>query len=151
MTLNKYDLDIEVADAVDSICAMSGWSLQRLGLVLTEKPGLGMLGTPQAMRRDYGDESYLPFVPILPPGDDEGFDLVAFLGFLFSSLELPSNPTIDPLYDAKAFLNSPIIPGIGKIDPREEISSDDIRKAFDEFWQSIEASLNTAHSNGAKQ
>lgn len=146
-----FDLDVEVAEAVDSICAMSGWSLQRLGLVLTEKPGLGMLGTPQAMKRDYGDESYLPFVPILPPGNDEGFDLVAFLGFLFGSLELPSNPTIELLYDAKAFINSPIIPGFGRPDPTEEISPEDVRKVFDEFWQSIEESLSTTPSSDARR
>ena len=51
-----YDLDVEVAESVDSIYAMSGWSLQRMGLVMTDEPGLGMLGTPQAVKRDYGEE-----------------------------------------------------------------------------------------------
>ena len=105
-----------------------------------------MLGTPQGIKRDHGDNSYLPFVPIFPPRDDEGFDLAIFLGFLFSSLELPSNPTIDLLYNARAFIESPIIPGLGKLDSTEEISYEDVRRTFDGFWQSIEAYLTTVPS-----
>jgi len=145
-----YDLDIEMAEAVDSICAMSGWSLQRLGFVPTEDPGLGMLGIPQAIKRDYGDTEFIPFVPILPPQDDPGFDLVTFLGFLFASLELPSNPTINLLYDAPAFFDSLIIPGIGRVGIPNKISPESIRGEFEEFWQSIERSPNATPSNDSQ-
>lgn len=143
-----YDLDIEMAETVDSICAMSGWSLQRLGFTPTNEPGLGMLGTPQAIKRDYGDTGYIPFVPIFPPDNDQGFDLVAFLGFLFSALELPSNPTINLLYDAKVFLDSPIVPGIGNMQT-DEIPREDIEKEFEEFWQSMQMVLNATESERA--
>lgn len=137
-----YDLDVEVANSVDSVCVLDKWSLHRLGLVLTDKPGLGMLGTPQANKRDYGTTgNVIPLVLVLPPADDPGFDLVSFLGFLFSSLELKSNPVIELLYDAPVFLDSPIIPGIGK-GSSEDAFTAEFKTLFEKFWQAVEATQN---------
>ena len=82
----------------------------------------------------------MPFVPILPPGSDSGFDLVTFLGFLFNSLELAANPTINLLYDSKVFLDSPIIPGIGNAD-MEIASRKKTQEVFEKFWQAIDITL----------
>jgi hypothetical protein len=131
-----YDLETDVAKTVDSICALKGWALQRFGLEPDDTPGIGTLGRPHRLKNDSGEPLTGRFVPIFPPRDDRGFDLVFFLGFLFGALAIPDKSVTDLIINSTVIVETPIIPGAGRNLTGDEIVR--FRSSFSDFVRDVQ-------------
>ena len=156
-----YDLEPDLAAAVDVIHAMGGWTLARLGRVEPDDPNVPsdifMAASPHGLRRE-GMEDLVPFALAFPPARDPGLDLAVFLGFLFSNLA--SSPSKWNLFssfalypDIKLLFLDYLFPGIGQAGDEEEIERRiaetviEVEKILEDDYEKIIASYEETIAN----